>query len=111
MEFETLYKQTFAQVRCPARVAVAAQPVPRRRFGWVICFAAPLLLALVDNLGEIAWSYPSADGETVVHTLSQDRLSEILGDLAGGDIKACAQSPGAFQKLWNRTDAWLYGES
>ena len=45
MEFETLYKQTFAQVRCPARVAVAAQPVPRRRFGWVICFAAPLLLA------------------------------------------------------------------
>ena len=73
--------------------------------------AAPLLLALVDNLGEIAWSYPSADGETVVHTLSQDRLSEILGDLAGGDIKACAQSPGAFQKLWNRTDAWLYGDS
>ena len=69
------------------------------------------LLALVDNLGEIAWSYPSADGETVVHTLSQDRLSEILGDLAGGDIKACAQSPGAFQKLWNRTDAWLYGDS
>lgn len=73
--------------------------------------AAPLLLALVNNLGEIAWSYPGADGETVVHTLSQDRLSEILGDLAGGDIKACAQSPGAFQKLWNRTDAWLYGES
>lgn len=26
MEFETLYKQTFAQVRCPAHVAVAAQP-------------------------------------------------------------------------------------
>lgn len=46
MEFETLYKQTFAQVHCPARVAVAAaQPAPRRRFGWVICFAAPLLLA------------------------------------------------------------------
>ena len=53
----------------------------------------------------------AADGETVVHTRSQDRLSEILGDLAGGDIKACAQSPGAFQKLWNRTDAWLYGDS
>ena len=47
----------------------------------------------------------------MIHTLSQDRLSEILGDLAGGDTKACAQSPGAFQKLWNRTDAWLYGES
>ena len=48
MEFETLYKQTFAQVRCPARVAVAAaQPAPRRRFGWVICFAAPLLLAVI----------------------------------------------------------------
>ena len=45
MEFETLYKQTFAQVRCPAHVAVAAQPAPRRRFGWVICLAAPLLLA------------------------------------------------------------------
>ena len=45
MEFETLYKQTFAQVRCPARVTVAAQPAPRRRFGWVICLAAPLLLA------------------------------------------------------------------
>ena len=45
MEFETLYKQTFAQVRCPACVAVAAQPAPRRRFGWVICLAAPLLLA------------------------------------------------------------------
>ena len=30
MEFETLYKQTFAQVHCPARVAVAAaQPAPR----------------------------------------------------------------------------------
>ena len=29
MEFETLYKQTFAQVHCPARVAVAAaQPAP-----------------------------------------------------------------------------------
>lgn len=38
MEFETLYKQTFAQVHCPARVAVAAaQPAKRRRFGWVIC--------------------------------------------------------------------------
>ena len=46
MKFETLYKQTFAQVHCPARVAVAAaQPAPRRRFGWMICFAAPLLLA------------------------------------------------------------------
>ena len=45
MEFETLYKQTFAQVHCPAHVAVAAQPAPRRRFGWVICLAAPLLLA------------------------------------------------------------------
>ena len=81
-----------------------------RRYRYPKWWAA-LLLALVDNLGEIAWSYPSADGETVMHTLSQDRLSEILGDLAGGDIKACAQSPGAFQKLWNRTDAWLYGES
>ena len=46
MEFETLYKQTFAQVRCPARVAAAtARPAPRRRFGWVICLAAPLLIA------------------------------------------------------------------
>lgn len=46
MEFETLYKQTFAQVHCPARVAVAGGPAcPRRRFGWVICLAAPLLLA------------------------------------------------------------------
>ena len=42
MEFETLYKQTFAQVHCPARVAVAAaQPAKRRRFGWVIWLAAP----------------------------------------------------------------------
>lgn len=46
MEFETLYKQTFAQVRCPASAAeAAATPPPRRRFGWVICLAAPLLLA------------------------------------------------------------------
>lgn len=46
MEFETLYKQTFAQVRCPARVAeAAAAPAPRRRLGWVICLAAPLLIA------------------------------------------------------------------
>ena len=50
MEFETLYKQTFAQVRCPACVAVAAQPAPRRRFGWVICLAAPLLLLLLIGL-------------------------------------------------------------
>ena len=46
MEFETLYKQTFAQVRCPARVAaVTARPAPRRRLGWVLCLAAPLLIA------------------------------------------------------------------
>ena len=46
MEFETLYKQTFAQVHCPARAAtVTARPAPRRRLGWVFCLAAPLLIA------------------------------------------------------------------
>lgn len=48
-EFRTLYRQTFAQVRCPARAAQTAAdaPRPRRRPGWrlAVCLAAPLLLA------------------------------------------------------------------
>lgn len=46
-EFRTLYRQTFAQVRCPARAAQAAAARPRRRPGWrlAVCLAAPLLLA------------------------------------------------------------------
>lgn len=32
----------------------------------IMSFYAPLMLALVDNLGEVAWTYP--DGEGVLHT-------------------------------------------
>lgn len=47
-DFKTMYRQTFAQVHCPAAAAqAAAAPRPRRRplRRLAVCLAAPLLLA------------------------------------------------------------------
>lgn len=99
MEFETLYKQTFAQVRCPARVAaVTARPAPRRRLGWVLCLAAPLLIAAgvlarveFTNLHDTPHpSYaPDAVGGYALHytltTHPLDTLSEAVRELAAED--------------------------
>ena len=99
MEFETLYKQTFAQVRCPARVAaVTARPAPRRRLGWVLCLAAPLLIAAgvlarveFTNLHETPHpSYaPDAVGGYALHytltTHPLDTLSEAVRELVAED--------------------------
>ena len=99
MEFETLYKQTFAQVRCPARVAaVTARPAPRRRLGWVLCLAAPLLIAAgvlarveFTNLHDTPHpSYaPDAVGGYALHytltTHPMDTLSEAVRELAAED--------------------------
>ena len=96
MEFETLYKQTFAQVRCPARVAVAAaQPAPRRRFGWVICLAAPLLLAAgvlarvkftnLHNTPHPSYAPDAVGGYALHYTLTThplDTLGEAVQTLA-----------------------------
>ena len=94
MEFETLYKQTFAQVRCPA--CVAAQPAPRRRFGWVICLAAPLLLAAgvlarveftnLHNTPHPSYAPDAVGGYALHYTLTThplDTLGEAVQTLAG----------------------------
>ena len=59
--------------------------------------AAPLLLALVENLGEFSWSRPGTDGETVVRTVTLEEADAAYGS----SVKACAQSPAAFQQLCN----------
>ena len=99
MEFETLYKQTFAQVHCPARVAVAAaQPAKRRRFGWVICLAAPLLLAAgvlarveftnLHNTPHPSYAPDAVGGYALHYTLTThplDTLGETVQTLAAKD--------------------------
>lgn len=109
MEFETLYKQTFAQVHCPARVAVAAaQPAKRRRFGWVICLAAPLLLAAgvlarveftnLHNTPHPSYAPDAVGGYALHYTLTThplDTLGETVQTLAAKD----------------RRPAFLYGQA
>lgn len=88
----------------------------REPYGWTLVYdapgdtaqldreleaAAPLLLALVDNLGEVSWTYPGTDGETVVRTVTLAEADAAYGQ----SVKACAQSPAAFQRLWDQTDA------
>ena len=104
MEFETLYKQTFAQVRCPAHVAVAAQPAPRRRFGWVICLAAPLLLAAgvlarvkftnLHNTPHPSYAPDAVGGYALHYTLTThplDTLGEAVQTLAAEERQPAFQ--------------------
>ena len=104
MEFETLYKQTFAQVRCPACVAVAAQPAPRRRFGWVICLAAPLLLAAgvlarveftnLHNTPHPSYAPDAVGGYALHYTLTThplDTLGEAVQTLAAEERQPAFQ--------------------
>lgn len=104
MEFETLYKQTFAQVRCPARVAVAAHPAPRRRFGWVICLAAPLLLAAgvlarveftnLHNAPHPSYAPDAVGGYALHYTLTThplDTLGEAVQTLAAEERQPAFQ--------------------
>lgn len=105
MKFETLYKQTFAQVHCPARVAVAAaQPAPRRRFWWVICFAAPLLLAAgvlaqveftnLHNTPHPSYAPDAVGGYALHYTLTThplDTLGEAVQTLAAEERQPAFQ--------------------
>ena len=105
MEFETLYKQTFAQVRCPARVAaVTARPAPRRRLGWVLCLAAPLLIAAgvlarveftnLHNTPHPSYAPDAVGGYALHYTLTThplDTLGEAVRELAAEDRQPAFQ--------------------
>ncbi|MEG1658045.1 MAG: M56 family metallopeptidase, partial [Oscillibacter sp.] len=64
---------------------------------------AVLLLALVDNLEQVNWSYPSReDGEEILYTVYEtgeqaDAWSQSLG-YAG--VKDAAKTPAGFRALW-----------
>lgn len=55
---------------------------------------ACVLLALIGNLGEITWEYPTAQGAAEIAVTVADASA-----LAGRDIKTCAQSAKALQTL------------
>ena len=74
--------------------------------------AAPLMLALVDNLDEVAWTYPESNGQrqTCVVTLEEanarlESLTDAYNDANGTDwealesVKDYAQSPVLLQRL------------
>lgn len=74
--------------------------------------AAPLMLALVDNLDEVAWTYPESNGQrqTCVVTLEEanirlESLTDAYNDANGTDwealesVKDYAQSPVMLQRL------------
>ena len=44
-------------------------------------FLGPQMLALVDNLDQVSWSYTAGNGETQTHTLTLSRANADLADL------------------------------
>lgn len=105
MEFEQLYKSTFSQVHCPARVAQAAAAPPlRRRFGWVICLAAPLLIAAgvlarveftnLHNTPHPSYAPDAVGGYALHYTLTThplDTLGNAIQTLAAEDRQPAFQ--------------------
>jgi hypothetical protein len=61
-------------------------------------WTAPLLLALVDDLDQVSWTYPDASGETQTRTVTVEDAA-CWG--AAGSIRDCAESPAALQRLKN----------
>lgn len=85
---------------------------------------APVLLALVDNLDEIAWIYPDSDGQMQSHVVTCEEATAALADqvaaynAANGtdweapeSVKDCASSPAALQRLVILSEFWLDGTS
>lgn len=85
---------------------------------------APVLLALVDNLDEIAWTYPDSDGQMQSHVVTCEEATAALADqvaaynAANGtdweapeSVKDCASSPAALQRLVILSEFWLDGTS
>ena len=75
-------------------------------------YLGPQMLALVDNLNEVTWTFPTADGHTVSKTLTLDAVNSRLAEwtaaynaasgtqwAARDSVKDYAQSPAAFQQL------------
>lgn len=121
-EFRALYRQTFAQVRCPARAAQAAAAArPHRRPGWrlAVCLAAPLLLAAGVLAGEATFTNlredprpsfaPQANTGYAVslpyRTFPADTLGkELRGDLATPPVlywEDCWISFGSYDDLFS----------
>ena len=82
---------------------------------------APVLLALVGNLGEVRWTYAGEDGVAVTHAMALERADAALPnwveaynsvrgmDLAAPEsIKDYAASPSAVQRLIDLTDYGFY---
>ena len=59
---------------------------------------ACVLMAAVDNLGEVRWDYPVDFGSGAAGTMTKDECSEYVG----GDIKAFSESPEKMQELLQR---------
>ena len=56
---------------------------------------APLMLALVDNLGEVSWTYRTQDGALQTRTVTLPQISEALPR----PVKDYAASPAQLQQL------------
>ena len=76
--------------------------------------SAPLILALVDNLGKVSWSYTAPSGVTLTTTVALTEINALLPDAVdaynaanGTDwtpldsVKDYAASPAA---LWQLTE-------
>lgn len=81
---------------------------------------APVLLALVDNLDEVAWTYPDSDGHMQSHVVTCEEATAALADQvaaynaangtdweAPASVKDCASSPAALQRLVILAEFWL----
>lgn len=57
--------------------------------------AAAVLLAMIGDCGQVAWSYPGTDGAAIGGGVTPDYLNEIYGV----DVKAAGDDQEAFQAL------------
>lgn len=104
----------------------------REPYGWTFCSdipctarvgadldrrmeeAAPLLLALVGNLGEVSWTYPLEDGSTQTRTVTLAEVNAALPEKAAAynaanetavtprsSVRDYLASPADFQRLIN----------
>ena len=80
---------------------------------------APLLLALVDNLGEVSWTYQTEEGNTVTRTVTLAEADAALPELAEAynrengaaleareSVKDYMASEVDFQQLWNMLELY-----
>lgn len=63
----------------------------------MVCSAA-LLLSMIGDCGQVAWSYPGEDGAAVGGGVTTEYINETYGT----DVKAAADDEAAFEELCNK---------